>query len=178
MSNMYEHDRRFADNQRLVYFIIGKKFPWLVHDEDIAQVGMIGLWKACMTYDESVAAFSTYAGKCITTEILKELKGRSKEDKLGSKVSLDELKYLNDDSEKMTLADAIPDGIDHYCISNYDLPALKKKLSKKECDIMKLRLAGFTMDEIAKLFGGVSRQRIEQIIRKIKCVARAEYGMG
>lgn len=37
--------------------------------EDIKQVALMGLWKACLKYDENIAAFSTYAYPIIKNHI-------------------------------------------------------------------------------------------------------------
>lgn len=57
------------NNQKLVYSIL-KKYN-NIHNEDLFQVGMIGLIKAAKLFDESrKTAFSSFAYKCISYEIL------------------------------------------------------------------------------------------------------------
>lgn len=57
------------NNQKLVYSVL-KKYN-NVHNEDLLQVGMIGLIKAAKLFDESrKTAFSSFAYKCISYEIL------------------------------------------------------------------------------------------------------------
>lgn len=43
-----EIERTVVDSKRLVHFVIKRYFPDFRGDEDIFQVGWIGLWKACV----------------------------------------------------------------------------------------------------------------------------------
>ena len=64
-----DKEKMIVDNQGLVYTVL-KKYNCL-YDEDLFQVGMIGLMKAVELFDESRgAAFSSFACRCIANEIL------------------------------------------------------------------------------------------------------------
>ena len=76
--NSREIEQAVVDNQNLVRFAINRYFPSLRDDEDIFQVGWIGLWRACIGYDSSRSKFSTYAVRCIINEIRVELRNRAK----------------------------------------------------------------------------------------------------
>lgn len=59
-----------TENMKLVRFTINKYFPRFNHDEDIYQIGCLGLVKASRIYDESKGAFSTIATRVIKSSIL------------------------------------------------------------------------------------------------------------
>ncbi len=67
----------FERNMRLVYHYIHRtNFSIPGYDlEDVIQVGMIGLWKAALTFRQDMGyRFSTYAVACIKNELLRERK--------------------------------------------------------------------------------------------------------
>lgn len=64
-------EERFQENQKLVHFILQKKFPLVAFDEDVIQEANMGLWKACIGFDEAKGySFSTFAGTIITMRSL------------------------------------------------------------------------------------------------------------
>lgn len=73
-------------NQGLVYYVIYKKFYNTSYDlDDLIQIGNIGLIKAINTFDVSKnVKFSTYATKCIKTEILLFFRKQERHDKIES----------------------------------------------------------------------------------------------
>ena len=83
------------DNMNLVYFTIARYYPRHKGDEDIIQIGMIGLCKAAMSYDESKGQFSTYATLKIRSTISYEFRKDSKRVKA---VSLDAERDTDDGS--------------------------------------------------------------------------------
>ena len=62
----------FLQNMELAHFTLWRRFPDRAKDEDSVQIALLGLWKACLTYDEGRGAFSTYAVSCCCHEILRE----------------------------------------------------------------------------------------------------------
>lgn len=65
------------DNVNLVYYLIRKYYPTLINDEDIIQIGMVGLCEAAKRWDSNKSKFSTYAGSWIKNEIKHELQERA-----------------------------------------------------------------------------------------------------
>lgn len=64
-------DKKIEDYEKLVYSIINK-YNFLGETDDLYQVGMIGLLKACENFDDSYGVkFSTYAHTYIVGEVLK-----------------------------------------------------------------------------------------------------------
>lgn len=98
--NSREIEQAVVDNQNLVRFAINRYFPSLRDDEDIFQVGWIGLWRACIGYDSSRSKFSTYAVRCIINEIRVELRNRAKLWGFGDIASLDEPVYFDKDGDE------------------------------------------------------------------------------
>ena len=77
-------------------------------EEDVVQEGMIGLLKAIRQYDaEKEASFGTFAGICITRQIISAIRaaGRDKHKALNNSVSLND--PLREESEDMTLEDTL-----------------------------------------------------------------------
>ena len=65
------------DNIKLIYYVL-KKLHLSGESDEYFDIGMIGLCKAADTYDtDKKIAFTTYAYKCITTQILYEIKSRN-----------------------------------------------------------------------------------------------------
>jgi len=157
----FNFEDKFEEHKNLVYFTIHKYYPWLAGDEDIVQLGYIGLWKAIETYDISNSKFSTYAVKCIKDEILQHIK---KLQALKRKTDIEAESY-----------DALPLGVqkpdNDYEMVEYDFNNLKKHLKPKHFDIFMLYVNGYTLREIANMYG-VSYQFIQQIIKKTQKKAK------
>lgn len=68
-----EIEEMVASNRNLVHYVLKREFASRTHDEDLYQVGMIGLWRAACLYKPERGAFSTYAYKAIRSEILMEI---------------------------------------------------------------------------------------------------------
>jgi RNA polymerase sigma factor (sigma-70 family) len=78
MNNM-EFEELIGQHEKLIWWVINRKFPTLVYNEEVYQAGMIGLWKAGKKYDEDRGAtWSSFAIKVITNEILMSLRKNKK----------------------------------------------------------------------------------------------------
>lgn len=166
-----EIEQAVIDNKKLVHFAIKKYFPSFYGDEDIFQVGWIGLWKACVGYNDSKSKFSTFAVRCIINEISAEVHSRSKQWQFGDIASLDEPLYLDKDGNAVTLAHTIPAPNDDYCVVDYDVSFLKGQLSERDIKVFKMNIYGFTAAEIARAFG-YTRAWVSQIIKDAQALAR------
>ncbi len=147
------------DNINLVYSAIHKYFPKCIHDEDIVQCGMLGLCKACNTWDESKSTLSTYAYQCIRNEIIEEFKRRNKHSEVWS---LD-YEYLLKD-EPVTLQDILVGDSD---VDYFDMSPIYKELTPTEQLILKYRQQGLKPVEIGKKLD-LSRQSVCQKLRIIR----------
>lgn len=148
-------EERFEQNIKLVYDILNKKFPEYRFDEDFQQIAMIGLWKACLSYDESNYKFTTYAYPCIRNEILMELRKSKRRTKQVS------LEYLTDkiDDHFIELSINDPDYV--------DLEPYYRKLNSRRRVIIECLYEGMSYAEIAK-YMGYSRAYIYKEIYEIR----------
>lgn len=154
-------EQMIRDNEKLVYFAIQKYFNGFYDDEDIHQMGMIGLWKACMLYDETKGIkFSTFAVKCIRNEISMEFRYRSKHPVT---ISLDNPIDAEDDHDKLTFGDQLADLRNPYSEVECDLSIFKDKINSEYLDILQMNLDGMSQVEIAKM-RGCTRAAISRII--------------
>ena len=78
----------YLKNEALVCHVLNKKFPMNRFDDDFQQIARLGLWKACLRYDETKSKFSTYAVPAIENEIKMELRKKSRKP---IEISLDDL---------------------------------------------------------------------------------------
>lgn len=104
-------DKIVIHNISLVFFEIRNKFRNSRYDEnDLISVGIIGLLKSVNTFDlDKNFSFTTYAIKCIDSEIIKFLNKSLKEDKVAS---IDEKIY--DDNDSLKFFDIIADEYDIF----------------------------------------------------------------
>lgn len=156
------------ENMNLVYFIIRKYYPGLINDEDIVQIGMLGLCRAANTWDESISKFSNYAGCCIGYAINNELKARNRQIK---SLSI-EYPITDKNGETDTLADFIKGDND---VDYVNLQPFYDKLKPRQQEVFALLHKGLTVKEIANHFG-VSTQTIYSYMRKLRTLWRKHYG--
>jgi RNA polymerase sporulation-specific sigma factor len=161
------------DNVKLVRFLIGKYYPQWVGDEDLIQVGMVGLCEAANYWnDNKETMFTTYASKVILNEVKDEFKNRIKENEIQS-CSLGTILY---DDNDMTLEDVLADEqCLEYANTSIEFNEFLDTLNERERQIIKLRLRGLLQDDIADILG-VSRQAVSQQLIKLKNKWRYRYG--
>lgn len=148
------------DNINLVYFVVHTYYPTFANDEDIIQCGMLGLCLAADAWDAEQGAFSTFATRCISNQIIKEFRARKKHNGV---LSLD-YEYKDGDGEGATLADitiGTPD------VDWADIDGLYDILTEKERTIIDLRRNGVTQREIADRIG-MSQQMVCTHLRRAK----------
>lgn len=148
------------DNINLVYFVVHTYYPTFANDEDIIQCGMLGLCLAADAWDAEQGAFSTFATRCISNQIIKEFRARKKHKGV---LSLD-YEYKDGDGEGATLADitiGTPD------VDWADIDGLYDILTEKERTIIDLRRNGVTQREIADRIG-MSQQMVCTHLRRAK----------
>ena len=73
-----EIDKLITNNMGLVYHVVQTHFPTFSHDEDIIQIGMVGLCRAGNTWDATKSKFSSYACMLIYQEICKHFRDNKK----------------------------------------------------------------------------------------------------
>lgn len=167
MSESYEmtdEQRKLAeDNMNLVYYTIGKIYPTFIHDEDIRQIGLLGLCKAAMKWTETKGAFSTFACQCIRNEIRLEFRNRQKQvDTISLDTKIDNV--IN--GETFTLEDVL-DGGDESDITRTVVESFLKTLTPEERVIYNLKARGYTYKEISGI-SGYNLTQAKDILKSIR----------
>lgn len=151
------------NNKKLVYLVLYKHFPLHVNDEDLYQIGMIGLLKAIRSYKDDTYKLSTYAARCIFNEISKELQYRNRKMRTCDTISLDAEQSKDG---KLSLHGAISDRVQEQSeiviIINQYLSSLKGR--KKQ--VLELIIQEYNYAEIGEKLG-ISRERVRQISTEI-----------
>jgi RNA polymerase sporulation-specific sigma factor len=161
-------DNLILENMKLVYYLISKYYPTFIGDEDLQQVGMLGLCKAANTWNEEKSKFSTYASKCILNEINFEFKRRKKHNGV---LSLDKELGVEDGAMK-TFGDLIVGEDD---VGFVDYKGFLATLSDRQKDVLELSERGFDTDDIADMLD-VSTQSVNASKRQIKLKWRKYNG--
>lgn len=164
---MNGRDQKICDNLKLVNHVIWRFYPHLGTDDDIFQIGCIGLIKAVDTFDlDNGAAFSSYAVQCIRNEIGMELRKRKRWD---APLSLETVLVEGEDNQ-LLVSDILGTEDEHHelVISDYE-----RLLDSRERLVLRYLLAGKTQLWIAKTIG-TSHQNVNRIVKKM----REKYNKG
>lgn len=143
----------------LVYFTITRYYPHHKGDDDIAQIGMLGLCKAATSYDESKGQFSTYAVFKIRGAISTELRRDNRRIKT---VSLDAERETDDGS--VAIHNVIMGDVDEGYV---DMQPLYKVLTPHQRAVFDLLQQGMSRQYICRVLG-ISRQGVHSHIRLIQ----------
>ena len=152
----------YFKNETLVYYVLHKKFPMNSFDDDFQQIARLGLWKACLRYDETKGKFSTYAVPAIENEIKMELR------KMSRKPIETSLEALITDTSGLTIS-----GI---CMGEQDIGFVDtiwvdKELTDRQKRILSLLCDGMVQADIAKEVG-ISQTMISREVAKIRSIAQ------
>lgn len=167
----------FNDNMKLSYYVANKYKNCGIDYDDLVQISMMGLWKACKTYNPELTKFSTYATMVITNEILLTLRKRKHKD-LVYPISLD---YIYDDLG-VAMVDLIPDESDtQISLETRDtyvkIRELMNDLSDFERSCLDLYyLNDCTQKDIAT-YMNVSQAQVSRTINKALRKLRVRYMM-
>ena len=145
-------------------------------EDDVIQEGMIGLLKAIRQYDpEKEAGFATFAGICITRQIISAIRmaDREKHKPLNTSISLN--KPVGGEEEGVTLEDTltVSDGespeallvvkdLAYYIMHNED-----SVFSNFEMQVLNKMVRENDYEEIARRLGR-SRKSIDNAMQRIK----------
>lgn len=141
-----EAEQLFHKNIKLAHHVLHRNYPTFSQNEDIQQEALLGLWRACLTYDKNKGNFSTYAGQCILNQIRYAMRSFAKQPET---VSLSH--PVGEDGA--TLEDFIEDpcpGTDEGLV---DLKLFLEGLTQRELKLIQLSAAGLTQEEIGKQLG-------------------------
>ena len=141
-----EAEQLFHNNIKLAHYVLHRNYPTFSQNEDMHQEALLGLWRACLTYDKNKGHFSTYAGQCILNQIRYVMRSLTKQPETVS------LSHPVGDNG-VTLEDLIEDpcpGTDEGLI---DLRTFLEGLPQRELKLIQLSAAGLTQEEIGKQLG-------------------------
>lgn len=96
---LFDRYRGMVRAKANLYFMVG------ADKDDITQEGMIGLFKAMISYeDDKGAVFSTYADRCVNNQILSAVQkaSRLKHEPLNTSLSIHDLQMRREIEEVMT----------------------------------------------------------------------------
>ena len=160
------------ENEGLVYYTINRFFLQTVQEynikEDLAQVGMMALYKAIQTYEVGRTEFSTYAVRVIKSKMINFLQNDLyKYVAKGGEKSIHNNEGLDEDSEKMRDRTVGRFDDDTEVNANELLDYIKDYKDERAYKIVCLLSEGYTYEEIGNILN-LSKQRINQIITKLR----------
>ena len=156
-------EERFQENQKLVHFILQKKFPLVAFDEDVIQQAYMGLWKACIGFDEAKwYSFSTFAGTIIYHEVLKLYRARKKA--IPEKMIFSFHEPVPE-TEGLDYFDVVEDVKEIGWTSYTEVAEAMELLTEKEKMCVLLVAEGYKGDDIAEMMG-CSRSYVSYLLRR------------
>ncbi|GMA52592.1 hypothetical protein GCM10025857_40080 [Alicyclobacillus contaminans] len=159
-------DEFLRKHLKLVYFVANKFRMTAAKEEldydDLCSAGMLGLTKAYRGFrGDNGAKWATFAAQCIRNEILMLLrKTRNK----SAPVSLESTVYSGKDGSEIKLSDTLVGG--HLDTTSLETQAFLESLSTFEQNLVRMRVAGYTQNEIAD-HTGLSPSMINRYTRRI-----------
>lgn len=161
----------YFQNELLVRWTIKKYYHDFIDDEDLTQEGQVGLWRACLAYDEKRGLkFSSVAVPYIRNALrhgYEKLYGRS----IGKRKLLLNVQSLYEPigHDNLLLQDIIPGDTD---VAFLDISGALSRMSDRDREILYLTIAGFSQKEIAKRVH-VSERTIYRVLQVAKIIFRA-----
>lgn len=135
--------------------------------DDLVQEGLIGLYKAVMTYDPEISGFGTYAWLCVKRSMISAVRSMNRDGKEVSSLDVDSTPEVPDPSGDPQAIFGAKESYDAL------LERIDACLSPYENSVLKLFLAGSAHDRIAARLG-TTRKSVDNAIcrirRKIKSV--------
>ncbi len=171
-----DNEEMVTNNLKLVYKITNEYFgQWkyrkqgLFDYEDLIQIGLIGLIKACNDFNPSLGyKFSTYASRKIRSEITMFFrdvfcKSRVKEKKITKLVSTEDKTIKDFKFEELLKSDGFEDETIDIVIFNEFL----ETLNEREKKVLYLRYNNMSQTKIAKEVG-INQSSVSLQIKRIK----------
>lgn len=150
----------FEENQKLAGYFLWKHYPAFAQDEDIQQEALLGLWKACITYDPIKAEFSTWAGYAVRSQVLMYLR---KDCRRLSTVSIE---ATIEGTEGLRLEDIVEEPVPSICIGFICLKDFLRGLPEEQLQLVRMRYQGYTQDQISAQVG-MSQAHCSRILKRL-----------
>ncbi len=149
---VYSH-RHLAKSIARSYFLIG------ADADDVMQIGMMGLFRAVMTYKlDSGATFKTYASNCIRNIILDEIR-RSKPNAMDIIPIDDVLDKCHQNTPESTFIEKESEQV--------LIESITSLLKPLEMDVLKLHVQSMSYQEIAEQLG-IEKKKVDNTIYAIR----------
>ena len=171
--NQFALEEIFKQNKPLINKIVRKYFLIGAELEDLMQEGLMGLYRAIITYDKyKDANFTTYAKVCIERSVLNAIKSANSKKNLplNNSISLNVITTNEEDEEELFLAwdDNNPESIiinkEKY-LKLFDKAT--QNLSVFEKNVLELYLDGLSYVEIAHRLDK-SNKSVDNALTRIK----------
>lgn len=153
-------EQLFYKNTNLAYYVLHKHYTLSAQDDDLKQEALLGLWKACMTFDSSKSRFSTYAVTCILNQLKLYFR---KEAKQLQTISLS----TTVGEEGLTIEDTLEDPCPSVDEKLIDLKSYIAGLTDEERKIIQLNIEGFTQQQIGDKMGK-SQAWCSRMLRRLR----------
>lgn len=164
----------FYENVGLVYYVYNTYYQrYRDIEDDLIQEGMMGLWKACQTFNPSIGSkFSTYAVRVIKNAMGMYVR---KEARSREVYSLDRL--IDEDEPKMTFWNIISYDEQEDERNAYALEVLMKVAKEHDCEeLVRMRLEGMRQVDIAKELG-IHQSTVSERLSRLYALVRKELGL-
>lgn len=143
--------------------------------EDIAQEGMIGLYKAIIHFNQQKnASFKTFASTCIKHQIQSAIRIASSEKNKVLSSAIPLINQTDNDEDEELKELPIPSDLpspDDKLIEKEKLQEIKQKIYQKltplELKVLSLYLKGYSYNEISQI-GNINKKSIDNALSRIK----------
>lgn len=161
----YAKEQMILTNYGIVFFVM-RRLEIPAFDEDMFQIGSIGLLKAIYSFDASKGCFSTYAFRVVRNELLKEFRKSKKS--VNVAFSLDDNVDIGN-GESVSYAEMIADRNDYEenTVNSMLAQQIFERLGSREKHIFTMFfIENRTQSEISEALG-ISQSYISRIIKGI-----------
>lgn len=173
---MQDIEKMIEENKNLTYFTLNKYFPKYSNDEDMKEIALIGLWKACKEFKEDKKiCFSTFAINVIKNKIINAIRYNNRaifkceiaslDNTVNGNLSLTHISNLEN-----------PHLLNSMLAKEYFVVEAVQKLSEEEKEFFLMVVNGYGERELATVYK-VSRQTINNRLNKIRRKLLAEMGV-
>lgn len=166
MKDEREVNKLFEENMNFAYFVLWKYYPQFAEDEDMKQEALIGLFKACETFDETKGKLTALATRCILNGIGQELRRRNKNAKI-SVISLQQPIKAGDD--ELFIEDMLEDEKDTISCTEQvlDLKEFFETLTERQKSVVIYFSEGISQKDVAEK-SGISQPQVSRVLMKIR----------